>query len=172
MKINKEEQDDDDRRQQAKTEFGLRLRQAREDLELTQKDVASQACVSAEYISRIEKGEKIPADEKLERLAKVLRHAGITFRELIVRARTITDPYFDLYFDGKLPDVTAVRKSRLQRVFDKVEYLQKFGKLTQAEADGLAQKISRDIHSTMKFFEALKINVPTQTSRKHKPQKK
>jgi transcriptional regulator with XRE-family HTH domain len=54
------------------TDFGNRLREARERLELTQEDVAGRSGVHATEVSRIEAGKRDPQLSTVLRLAKAV----------------------------------------------------------------------------------------------------
>jgi len=54
------------------TDFGVRLRQARERLGLTQEDVAGRSGVHATEVSRIEAGKRDPKVSTLLRLARAV----------------------------------------------------------------------------------------------------
>ena len=56
----------------AVTHFGTRLREAREDLGLTQEEVAQRSGVHATEISRMEAGKRDPQISTLRRLARAL----------------------------------------------------------------------------------------------------
>lgn len=56
-----------------KKAFGVRLKDAREKLELTQEEVAEKADMTTNYYAMIERGEVNPSFEKLKSLAKVLK---------------------------------------------------------------------------------------------------
>jgi transcriptional regulator with XRE-family HTH domain len=53
-------------------DFGTRLREARERLELTQEDIAARSGVHATEVSRIEAGKRDPQVSTLLRLAKAV----------------------------------------------------------------------------------------------------
>jgi transcriptional regulator with XRE-family HTH domain len=57
----------------AKKAFGNRVREARENLELTQEQVARKAKITANYYAMIERGEVNPSFEKIKSIAKVLK---------------------------------------------------------------------------------------------------
>lgn len=58
---------------QAKKEFGEQMKEAREELELTQADVAQKTKMTANYYAMIERGEVNPSFEKMKSIAKVLK---------------------------------------------------------------------------------------------------
>ena len=56
-----------------KKAFGLRVRQLRKDAALSQEQLAEKSSLSANYIGRIERGDKWVSPEVLDKLAKVLK---------------------------------------------------------------------------------------------------
>ena len=52
--------------------FGMKVRQARQEAGLSLKEFASQAKLSASYVTEIEKGRKYPRANKIIKMAKVL----------------------------------------------------------------------------------------------------
>lgn len=60
--------------------FGLKLRQYRENLELSTQDLASKSGLSASYINEIEKGKKYPKADKIMSLATAL---DVDYDELV-----------------------------------------------------------------------------------------
>lgn len=58
---------------QALEEFGKRIKEAREKLELTQEQVAKKAKMTVNYYAMIERGEVNPSFEKIKSIAKVLK---------------------------------------------------------------------------------------------------
>ena len=56
-----------------KTTFGERLRELREEADLSLRELAREVNVSAAFMSDIELGKRYPSDEVLERLARVLQ---------------------------------------------------------------------------------------------------
>ncbi len=57
----------------SRKELGEKLRRVREDLGLTQADVAEKADLHVNYYARIERGEENPSFEKLQGIMKVLK---------------------------------------------------------------------------------------------------
>lgn len=57
----------------AKKAFGVRVKEAREALELTQAQVAKKAGMTVNYFAMIERGEVNPSFEKIKSIAKVLK---------------------------------------------------------------------------------------------------
>ncbi|MBI3485734.1 helix-turn-helix domain-containing protein [Candidatus Daviesbacteria bacterium] len=55
------------------SEIARKLKSAREQLNLTQEEVAQKAKISVNYYARIERGELMPAFKKLQDLQKILK---------------------------------------------------------------------------------------------------
>ncbi len=55
------------------SEIANKLKAAREQLNLTQEEVAQKAKISVNYYARIERGELMPAFKKLQDLQKILK---------------------------------------------------------------------------------------------------
>jgi len=53
-----------------KKQFGLRLRQVRDDLDKTQEEFAEMLGISVDFLSLIERGRNAPSFRKLERMAR------------------------------------------------------------------------------------------------------
>lgn len=53
--------------------FGKKVKEAREKLNLTQADVAEKADMTVNYFAMIERGEVNPSYEKIKSIAKVLK---------------------------------------------------------------------------------------------------
>ena len=68
--------------------FGMWLRRQRTERQLKQSTLADQLHVSSSFLSRLEKGEKTPSMELLQRLARVW---GMDLRRLQLRAHIIPD---------------------------------------------------------------------------------
>jgi len=62
-----------DRQGKSRKELGGKLRRVREQLGLTQAEVAQHADVHVNYYARIERGEENPSFEKLQSIMKVLK---------------------------------------------------------------------------------------------------
>ena len=56
-----------------RTDFGDKLKKAREEAGLTQVEVAEAADVNVNYYARIERGEVSPSLERLKKVMKVLK---------------------------------------------------------------------------------------------------
>lgn len=59
--------------EKGRKELGDKLRRVREDLGLTQAEVAEKADLHVNYYARIERGEENPSFEKLQGVMKVLK---------------------------------------------------------------------------------------------------
>lgn len=59
--------------EKGRKELGDKLRRVREDLDLTQAEVAEKADLHVNYYARIERGEENPSFEKLQGIMKVLK---------------------------------------------------------------------------------------------------
>ncbi len=68
--------------------FGTRIRNAREDLDLTQKDMADQIPMNQSNYSKIERGIQEPSLSQLKRISEILR---ISIDELLGVNRSIYD---------------------------------------------------------------------------------
>lgn len=66
------------------------IRNARKEAKLTQKDLATEADISQEYVSMIETGRRVPEYEVLKKIADALSNTGITYQELYILAETIS----------------------------------------------------------------------------------
>ena len=55
-------------------QFGARLREIRQAQGLTQEQLAEKASLSLNFLNLIERGERGPSFDSLERLAKALKH--------------------------------------------------------------------------------------------------
>ena len=53
--------------------FGIRIKELRKNLKLSQEELAERANISAKYLSRIEMGQQFPSIDMLERLAGTLK---------------------------------------------------------------------------------------------------
>ena len=62
-----------------KEEFGRRVRQKRKEAGLSQEQLAEKANLSANYIGRIERGDKWVSPDVLDRLSRVLRVQVVEF---------------------------------------------------------------------------------------------
>ena len=58
--------------QNTKIIFGLKLKQLRQEKELSFKDLAKSADMSVSYLNEIEKGKKYPKKDKIDALAEAL----------------------------------------------------------------------------------------------------
>jgi transcriptional regulator with XRE-family HTH domain len=56
-----------------KKQFGLRLRQVRDELDKTQEEFAELLGISVDFLSLIERGRNAPSFRKLERMARGLQ---------------------------------------------------------------------------------------------------
>jgi transcriptional regulator with XRE-family HTH domain len=56
-----------------KKQFGLRLRQVRDDLDKTQEEFAEILGISVDFLSLIERGRNSPSFKKLERMSRGLQ---------------------------------------------------------------------------------------------------
>ena len=61
--------------------FGSRMRSIRKSASLSREAVAERAGISANYLGEIERGEKWPALDMIERIAKALRASPASFLE-------------------------------------------------------------------------------------------
>ena len=60
-------------REEQRKQIGEKIRNAREKLRLTQKQVAKQAGVNPSYYAQIERGEVNPSIDKLQDIAEILK---------------------------------------------------------------------------------------------------
>lgn|GEM_PF-332748 len=104
-----------------KKEFGVRLFQLRNDAGMTQAEIAEKANLSVDSISRIERGDRAPSFESLERIAVALG----------------TDPVQLLNFEGKeiralaecSPDALELWKFLRKKKPDQIKKLHEIGKI-------------------------------------------
>jgi transcriptional regulator with XRE-family HTH domain len=68
--------------------FGQKLRKLREERGITQQELAEKlGYVTNSYVSDVEKGHFIPSEEKLKKIAKVLKHPFSNLKDLLLESR-------------------------------------------------------------------------------------
>ncbi|PTA90383.1 hypothetical protein C9415_22520 [Kluyvera sp. Nf5] len=91
-------------------EIGVRIKERRLELHMTQKTLASAVDVSMAAVSLWEKGESIPSSSRIEALASALK---CSVKWLLVGEEMSTDE-----FGEKIPDVNKQEMAKIQLIFD------------------------------------------------------
>ncbi len=104
--------------------IGKKLRQIRLEKELKQEDVADKlGFKSNSYISDVESGKFIPADDKLKVWAEVLSMSWEEMERLKLETKIeelgISDPAFTMMFK-EVPNMTPEEKKSIVRAFEAV----------------------------------------------------
>lgn len=106
-------------------EFGIMIKNLRNEHRITQRDMAKKIGVDFTYISKIENGklENAPSEETIEKIARVLE---TDVERLIILAKkipksmhkTIVDDELAVAFLRKMPDLTPEQRSKVKEIIN------------------------------------------------------